>query len=62
MILVKYNCYFYRKNNTYEKIFKYEDKLLQVIPGLFIKSFRSLSNDESDDFAEVKGYKTISGN
>jgi hypothetical protein len=59
VVFHKDDCYFLRQSNlTYEKIHSYEDKLLPVITGLLIKSFRDLSESDRVDIMELKEYKT----
>jgi hypothetical protein len=59
VVFQQQKCYFLRSNITYEKITDYEDKLLPVITGLLIKSFRDLTECDRNDIEEITGYKAI---
>lgn len=50
---------FVRDNATYERVTKYEDKLVPVITGFLITSFKKLSDKGRDDREEIKEHKEI---
>jgi hypothetical protein len=53
------DCYFVKSNISYERVFRYEDKLLPIITGLLISSFRKLKEEDRKDIEEIKGYNII---
>jgi hypothetical protein len=60
VVFHKDNCYFLKLSNlTYEKIHKYEDKLLPIITGLLNDSFKALSDSDRQDIMELKEYRKI---